>query len=283
MDDKDSHSIASSSSQRRPRRPTRDLPPEPPPANDANSAQITGAASESPIVDEPEQDDATSESARKLTPIRAHYLKKTLIALQVNREVEAITTAPSVPNLSTLSYLGPPFSSPPRDAPSLDLPILRYIFRQFFLSFPFLSTAPKNFYAEKLQPFIASVLSRNLVEDNALEEPSQDPETDARKRLISKMEKHFSLLMSSATKLVEPEEVVRLTQADLNRLEGLARKRNARMVRNQTVFEVNIVCIRAIVVKGRVRSKVHEVSHRFRLLLICVHSCGIQLVFRSSS
>lgn len=110
---------------------------------------------------------------------------------------------------------------------------------------------------------------------DVLEDPSTDSEQMSRKKLIQKMEKQFSLMFNLATMLVEPEQVVRLAQVDLNRIETLARKRNARLAKNQTVFEVNIVCIRAIVVKGRVRNKVHEVSLFCLYALYCVNEWGL--------
>lgn len=214
----------------RPRRPTREIP--------------------SP----PEQDPATV-----LTPLRAHYLKKSLIQLQFDRELDDITS--SVPNnVSTLSYLGPPFSPPPRGAPRMDLPFLRYIFRQFVLTFPFMASAPKNFYADKLQPFVASVLARNLSPISVLADPSEEGSDQAtRLKLLAKIQRNLSLFVGAGTKLVEPEEVVRLTQADLDRLETLAEKRLARANRFKDVFEVNIISVRAVTDKGRMRSRVHEV------------------------
>ena len=62
------------------------------------------------------------------------------------------------------------------------------------------------------------------------------------------------------SKLVEPEEVVRLKQSDLDRLETLANKRLARQAKHKDIFEVNIVSVRAVTDKGRMRSRVHEVS-----------------------
>ena len=67
------------------------------------------------------------------------------------------------------------------------------------------------------------------------------------------------MLLTSATKLVEPEEVVRLTQADLNRLEVMAKKRAAREKKMKDSFDVNVVCVRSVTEKRRMRSKVHEV------------------------
>ncbi|THH06358.1 hypothetical protein EW146_g9633, partial [Bondarzewia mesenterica] len=204
----------------------------------------------SPIAEEEQNEDTT------LTPIRAHYLKKTLIQLQFSRELEAITTNVSS-NISTLSYLGPPFAPPPKEGPALDLPFLRYMFRQFVLTFPFLASAPKDFFPEKVQPFVASLLSRNLYAMSIL---GDDPDLnkDGSPKLLSKVERNFSLFLNYAVKLAEKEEVVRLKQVDLDRLEYLAKKRQARLAKLKDVFDVNIVCVRSVVEKGRVRSRVHE-------------------------
>ncbi|KAL5487773.1 hypothetical protein ACEPAI_5881 [Sanghuangporus weigelae] len=256
--DADSFADFSSSSSHCPR-PTRTLPPAP---LDIDAAAQVHANGDVHVVTSPTEDvdykDELDQKATELTPLRAHYLKKTLISSQFHRELDGISTGSSVPNVSTLSYLGPPFNPPPKEAPPLDLPFLKYIFRQFILTFPFLSTAPKDFFPEKLQPFIASVLSRNFTTVNFLEEDSEKVEEETRRKILSKAEKQFSLVIGSATKLVEREEIVRLTQADLNRLETLAKKRRAKQSRREDVFEVNIVCIRAVVDKGRMRSKVHE-------------------------
>ncbi|KAH9482684.1 PX domain-containing protein [Psilocybe cubensis] len=190
-----------------------------------------------------------------LTPIRAHYLKKALVQLQFARELDLISTE-GPPNVSTLSYLGPPFTSPPKDAPPLDLPFLRYIFRQFVLTFPFMAAAPKDFYSLKLQPFVGAVLARNITQGSVLDDA--ESEQASRKRLLAKVERNLSLFVNAATKLVEPEEVVRLSQADLDRLEVLSRKRQRRLAKDRDSFEVNIVSVRTVVDKGRMRSRAHE-------------------------
>jgi hypothetical protein len=196
----------------------------------------------------------------ELTPIRAHYLKKSLIQLQFTREIQAITSAANNSTTSTLSYLGPPFSPPPRDAPPIDLPFLRYLFRQFVLTFPFLASAPKNFFPDKVQPFIFSLLSRNLNSTPILD--GESVEKTGTTKLVSKAERSFSLFLNYAVKTVEKEETVRLSQSDLDRLEMIARKRHARLMKKTDVFEVNAVCVRTQVDRGRVRSKAHEVrSH----------------------
>jgi hypothetical protein len=195
----------------------------------------------------------TDHNPYELTPIRAHYLKKSLIQLQFSREIQAITSA-----ASTLSYLGTPFSPPPKGAPIIDLPFLRYLFRQFVLTFPFLASAPKDFFPDKVQPFISSLLSRNLNSTSILDDESTDPEGTA--KLIAKAERSFSLFLNYAVKTVEKEETVRLSQADLDKLEAIARKRHAKLMKTKDVFEVNVVCVRTVVDRGRVRSKVHEVG-----------------------
>ncbi|KAJ7095405.1 hypothetical protein B0H15DRAFT_968044 [Mycena belliarum] len=193
-----------------------------------------------------------------LTPLRAHYLKKSLIQLQFSHELDAITT-PAATHISPFSYLGPPFSPPPKNAPVLDLPFLRYMFRQFILTFPFMASAPRDFYSDKLQPFMASVLARNISPTSVFDDGSDGAETALRLRLLAKAERNLSLFVGAATKLVEKEEVVRLTQVDLDRLESAAQKRQAKNLEAvRDIFEVNIISVRTVVDKGRVRSRVHE-------------------------
>ena len=200
-----------------------------------------------------------SPSEGDLTPLRAHYLKKSLVQLQFAREF-AFLTSPGPDNVSTLSYLGSPFSPPPKDAPPVDLPFLCYIFRQFVLTFPFMAAAPKDFYSQKLQPFVAAVVSRNLASTSVFDD-DKDTEQPSRKNMSRKLERNASLFIGKATKLVEQEEVVRLTQSDLDRLDLLSRKRQARLakIRDVDIFEINIVSVRTVLEKGRIRNRVHDV------------------------
>lgn len=220
------HLFMSSSS--RPARPTRPVPATP-------EAQKDG-----PIA---------------VTPIRAHYLKKSLIQLQLRKELDDITNAPA-DNASTLAYLGPPFSPPQNSAQKLDLPFLRYMFRHFVLTFPFMAAAPKDFYSDKLQPFVASVFARNLSPTILMEDADEDESAEAtRLKILAKVERNLTMLFNSSIKLVEPEQVVRLSQSDLDRLERLMKNKRKKQ---RDVFDVNIVCIRTVTDKGRVRSRVHE-------------------------
>lgn len=199
----------------------------------------------------------------ELTPLRAHYLKKSLVRMQFERELDAMVTVnPHWPNVSTLSYLGLPFQPPPKDAPMIDMPFLQYFFRQFVLTFPFMASAPKDFYSQKLQPFVTSVISRNLSASSVLDDDEAEAkgEQATKKKMLMKLERNLSLFLGAATRLAEQEEVVRLTQVDLDRLEALTKRRQARMKKNQDWFEINIVCVRTVVDKGRVRSRAHDVS-----------------------
>lgn len=211
------------------------------------------------LTDEPHHEDHHSDDLTTLTPLRAHYLKKTLISLQFTNELSVLTKPSPSPSVSPLSYLGQPFTPPPKDAPILDFPFVRFMFRQFVLTFPFLAAAPKDFFPQKVQPFIASVLARNLSAASPFDADAERTEQATREKIISKIQKQISLLLGSAMKLIEPEEVVRLSQRDLERLETLARKRQAKESKFKDTFEVNVVSVRTIVDKGRVRSRVHEV------------------------
>lgn len=275
--------------QTRPRRPTRPPPPIPQQAFDPSESPIGVAEdhedrasanasfnnppppppetslgrSNAPFEDSNDQDSNTTST---LTPLRAHYLKKTLLSLELSQELDYITSTSIPPPLSTLSLFGPPFKPFPKDFythPSTqrrDIPFVRFMFRQFILTFPFLASAPKDFFPNKLQPFLDSLLSRNLSSEIQLfptEEVEEELEQAGKQKILEKLERYMCLLLGGATKLVEREEVVRLTQKDLERLERIAR-RNARRYERRKVFDVNIVCVRNVVERGRVRNRSHE-------------------------
>lgn len=126
-----------------------------------------------------------------------------------------------------------------------------------------MAAAPKDFYSEKLQPFVTSTISRNLSPTSVLDDDGNTDNTSdqaSRKKLLRKVERNLSLFLSSATKLVEREEVVRLNQDDLDRLETLAHKKIAGGGKEKNVFQVTVVGVRSVVNKGRMRSRVHDVG-----------------------
>ncbi|OCF31899.1 PX domain-containing protein [Kwoniella heveanensis BCC8398] len=232
-----------------------------------------------------------------LTPLRAHYLKKTLVNLQVTHELGLITDP--VLGANALGLLGDPFVLPDsakkdamarvseisrQEGSSLgDLPFLRFMFHQFLLPFPFLATAPPTFWSAKVQPFLSSFLATTGVAGHAtLTEQEQEvaeslmtkeerKEAQERKKLWAKVEKHLALMFGVGIKLTSGEEVVRIGQAELRRLEELQEERRRKWVEKhggqQGVantmdptqgFEVNVVGVRVVTEKGRVRHRSHE-------------------------
>ena len=182
-----------------------------------------------------------------LDPLRAHYLKKSLVSLQLQRELQ---------DIDNVAFLGPPFHPPNSSARTRDLPFLNYIFRHFVLSFPFMAAAPNDFYSHKLQPFLDSLFARNLFDDPDALDPTPH-------KLVSKLERNLAMFLASAIKLVEPEDVLRLSQADLQSLERAVNKRIAKRTPHVTLFRVNIVSVRTVTDRGRVRSRMHEVCPPF--------------------
>ncbi|WVR05609.1 hypothetical protein IAU60_002630 [Kwoniella sp. DSM 27419] len=229
-----------------------------------------------------------------LTPLRAHYLKKTLVNLQVTHELGLITDP--VLGANALGLLGDPFVLPPearKDAMARvseisraegdlgDLPFLRFMFHQFLLPFPFLASAPPTFWSAKVQPFLSSFLTSTGLSAQAslsqqeiefaesLMTKEERKEAQERKKLWAKVEKHLALMFGVGIKLTSGEEVVRIGQSELRRLEQAQEERRRKwMEKHGQVagqapdpmqgFEVNVIGVRVISEKGRVRHRSHE-------------------------
>jgi hypothetical protein len=246
-----------------------------------------------------------------LTPLRAHYLKKTLVALQLSHELMLITDP--VLGANALGLLGEPFSLPEaarreaikrvsdisRQEGSIgDLPFMRFLFHQFLLPFPFLASAPPSFWSAKVQPFLSSFLTTTGVvqrssltrEEKIMAESlmskEEKKEVAERAKMWNKFEKHGALMVGIGIKVVGGEEIVRIGQSELRRIEEdrETRRREWMAKRGMTgpvvpgapppppttgmVFEVNVVGVRVVSEKGRVRSKSHEVGPVGRMELI---------------
>ncbi|GAA5978325.1 hypothetical protein JCM11641_004657 [Rhodosporidiobolus odoratus] len=229
-----------------------------------------------------------------LTPVRAHYLKRELVTLEFVKELSALDSpgalsvlgppflpksrfANGVPQLAPAPGSEAAFAEQREQEATAELPFLRFVFHHFVLSFPFLIACPPTFFSHKLQPFVYSFVSRNI-------SSSDDREVDTkRKRIAGKVEKHLGLVMSAAIKLTENdgrEEVVRIEddgqlhtgvpasqQGRATPPGGLGgiglgggRKRGqlTQTEDKEAEFSINVVSVRNIVVKGRVRSKTHE-------------------------
>jgi hypothetical protein len=103
-------------------------------------------------------------------------------------------------------------------------------------------------------------------------------EVAERAKMWNKFEKHGALMVGIGIKVVGGEEIVRIGQSELRRIEEdrEVRRREWMAKRGMTgpvvpgapppppttgmVFEVNVVGVRVVSEKGRVRSKSHEVS-----------------------
>ncbi|KAI9634480.1 uncharacterized protein MKK02DRAFT_34448 [Dioszegia hungarica] len=214
-----------------------------------------------------------------LTPLRAHYLKKSLVNIQVAHELKLITDP--VLGANALGLLGDPFVLPDaarkealaRVAESgggvgSDLPFIRFLFHQFVLPFPFLASAPPTFWSAKVQPFVSSFLSTTGVAAHATMMSAEERhEQEERDKLWTKMEKHSALMVGVGVKVVGGEEVVRIGQQDLRRLEEQQEIRRKRWMEQRQKeldmgggisFDVNVVGVRTVIEKGRVRSKSHD-------------------------
>jgi hypothetical protein len=222
-----------------------------------------------------------------LTPLRAHYLKKTLVALQLSHELMLITDP--VLGANALGLLGDPFVLPEaarreamkrvseisRQEGSIgDLPFMRFLFHQF--------------WSAKVQPFLSSFLTTTGViqrssltrEEKIMAESlmskEEKKEVAERAKMWNKIEKHGALMVGIGIKVVGGEEIVRIGQSELRRIEEdrETRRREWMAKRGMSpavpgappppsagmVFEVNVVGVRVVAEKGRVRSKSHEVS-----------------------
>lgn len=229
-----------------------------------------------------------------LTPLRAHYLKKSLVSQQIAYELNLITDP--LLGANALGLLGPPFVIPdalkreivqrvgqnaiPDSEESGDLPFLRFMFNQFLLPFPFLASASPTFWSHKVQPFLSSFLAttgqatHSTLSDEqkeiseSLMTKEEKKEAEERRKLWSKVEKHVGMMLGVGIKLVGGEEVVRIGQSELRRIEQahearrkkLAAKHKANHQPEHITFDVNVVGVRVVREKGRVRSKSHEVS-----------------------
>lgn len=226
-----------------------------------------------------------------LTPLRAHYLKKTLVNQQIAHELGLITDP--ILGANALGLLGSPFVIPEaakQDVVArvgqaggtgleggIDLPFLRYMFHQFLLPFPFLATAPPSFWSQKVQPFLSSFLATTGVathstltqEDQEIAESlmSKDEKKEAedRRKMWNKVEKHLGLMIGVGVKLTSGEEVVRIGQSELRRIEEAQAARKRKWAEKHShqetfTFDVNVVGVRVVSEKGRMRSKSHEVG-----------------------
>jgi len=292
-------------------------PLPPPPSGYSSGAQKSDAHLHPHLSSLPA---GTAAPPTTLTPLRAHYLKKTLVNLQISYELNLITDP--VLGANALGLLGDPFVLPEsakREAMQRvsemarnegrvgDLPFMRFLFHQFLLPFPFLATASPTFWSQKVQPFLSSFLqTTGYTRQSSLSEAEQQmaeslmtkeekAEVEERRRMWAKVEKHMGLMVGVGVKVVGGEEVVRIGQSELRRLEMAQEERKRKWTERHAgelrmlggpdgpsgtgmtgappppgssgppgsepiSFEVNVIGVRVIQEKHRVRNKSHEVG-----------------------
>ncbi|WFD45029.1 hypothetical protein MPSI1_003705 [Malassezia psittaci] len=184
-----------------------------------------------------------------LTPLRAHYLKTTLVSLQLQQELSLLMQR------NALAMLGPPFRGSADTQDENELLLFRHFLHKFVLTFPFFATAPADFFPNTVQVFLEKLLERNLI---VLDEEQGD--TSAATTVVRRFERYLCLLIGSGIHLAgQAEEVVKIRDKDRTRLATLdARRKAAASLRDDHHFEVNIASVRSVPGKGRLRSKSHD-------------------------
>ncbi|PWN97790.1 hypothetical protein FA09DRAFT_329956 [Tilletiopsis washingtonensis] len=218
------------------------LAPPPPSAGADDSA--AGVAARIPRLRDGPDD-------MRLTPLRAHYLKKTLLSLQVEREIKSLSQK------DALSTFGPPFHAS-ASVSRADVPVLRFLFHHFILTFPFLRSAPANFWGDKVQVFVSRFLERNISGTTP-----EEGEVSKRTRLGTKIGKWVTLLMGAAIHANSAEEILSIAPADRERMTAAQARMRAALAGApppDTGFDVNVVGVRSVSTKaGRLaRTRTHD-------------------------
>lgn len=140
-----------------------------------------------------------------LQAMHEHYLKRELIRIQLTHELDVLR------DLSTIGLLGPPFRPPgtetalPADA---SVPILRHVFQQHVLTFPFLEAGldqkgtptSKHFWQDTVQQFLEILGSKDISSSEDREEATK------RRRISNKLTTLISIYMSSGLQTTNPLE-----------------------------------------------------------------------------
>ena len=186
---------------------------------------------------------ASDNAAHALTPQRAHYLKKTLVRLQLEKELGDIQQR------DALEQVGPPFRTTnpvQRDK----LPLIRHLLHQFVLTFPFFESAPPDFFPNKVQAFVERMLERNLI----MIDPVNGPKSAS---MVDKTTAYLTMLVSGGLRVkgVE-EEIVRVSGVDRERLFTMDAHRTAtRKSPSDKGTKIDIVSVRRTIRRGHIRNK----------------------------
>ncbi|MCJ1315467.1 hypothetical protein MMC15_000786 [Xylographa vitiligo] len=192
-----------------------------------------------------------SPKGQILTGKQEHYLKRELIAQQVDYEISELAST------TALQRFGAPFRSEYGEVAPVDsdLPILRYIFVHHVRNFPFLDQArEKEFWQDKLQVFLESFANKHISSsEDRLEETK-------RRKLALKARKLVELMMVSGIPTASGyEERIRFSE-----LEVVDRGANEQGLLVNTPegnaingWDINVAGVRTTSVKRTVRYHQH--------------------------
>ncbi|KAL1917713.1 uncharacterized protein VTP21DRAFT_3547 [Calcarisporiella thermophila] len=187
--------------------------------------------------------------ALNLTPRQIHYLKKELLTIQLQKEIQQLPTLPSLKSLQSA-----------KDSP---LPLLQFVYSHFVVTFPFLTDAENDFWA-KMDIFMGEINKRHLSTTSEREEMTK------RRKMMLKAEKSLVLLFNAAIRTPAQEESIRPLDLieigdELNGAmfpgelgdagaETLEKSRQGNVVNG---LDINVSGVREIYVKRTVREHPH--------------------------
>ncbi|KAI1148648.1 hypothetical protein F4825DRAFT_464751 [Nemania diffusa] len=193
----------------------------------------------------------TSHPGQTLSGKQEHYLKRELVAEQVNWEISELNSP------TALHRFGAPFKSNYGEVSPLDseLPILRYIFVHHVREFPFLDKAKeKEFWQDKLQVFLESFASKDISSsEDRLEETK-------RRKLAMKCRKLVELMMVSGVPTASGfEERIRFAEMEIVDRNAIDTGVLNTMPEGNFVngWDVNVAGVRTTLVKRNIRHHKH--------------------------
>ncbi|WBW73134.1 mitochondrial DUF3818 and PXA domain conserved fungal protein [Schizosaccharomyces osmophilus] len=148
-----------------------------------------------------------TSSTDEQAALQRHYLKKELLSLLVEEELAFIGDS------SNLVHLGTPFMNkdePPIPFDDSKIPILRFIFKKFVLTFPFLDPA--------CQTQLWNVSFRNFLSamyENSVSVLPDDPDATYMHKMEMKFHGMLTLLMSRAISCIQGEKSIGHDRIDM--------------------------------------------------------------------
>ncbi|KAL4775142.1 hypothetical protein BDW60DRAFT_214504 [Aspergillus nidulans var. acristatus] len=186
-----------------------------------------------------------------LTGKQEHYLKRELIARQVQKEISELNSP------TALRRFGAPFKSDFGEVAPIDseLPILRYIFVHHVRNFPFLDQArEKEFWQDKLQVFLESFANKNVSSsEDRLEETK-------RRKLARKCEKLVELMMVSGIPTASGyEERIQFSEMEVVDRSANEKGLLVNMPEGNAIngWDINVAAVRVTSVRRTVRHHQH--------------------------